>query len=226
MKLSGIKKSYGDNVVFDGFDIEFQEGKITALLGKSGCGKTTLLNIISGLIDYEGYADSPEKIGYVFQSFRLIPNLTVYENLEYVLHDISDKKKREGLISETLKMVELYEDRNKYPSELSGGMSQRVSLARGFVYPAPLILMDEPFKGLDVSLKKRILSLFCKLYERDNRTVVFVTHDIDEALLLADRIIVFDKGGLVLSDDSIVKARSERLVGDFAELKNKIYTLL
>lgn len=226
MILKNIKKIYGDKVIFDNFDIEFEQGKITAMLGRSGCGKTTLLNVICGSVEYTGEVERPDRISYIFQSQRLVPNLTVYKNLEYVLSYIRDKNEKNKRIDEVLKMVEMYEDKDKYPSELSGGMAQRASLARAFVYDAPLMLMDEPFKGLDVSLKKRIIDVFKRLYERDKRTVVFVTHDIDEALFLADRIIVLEEGGKVVYDKTLSVDRADRKAGDFAEFKNEIYGIL
>ena len=226
MRLKNIKKSYGDKVIFDNFDIKFEQCKITAVLGRSGCGKTTLLNIICGSTDFAGEVERPDKISYIFQSQRLVPNLTVYKNLEYVLSYIRDKNEKNKRIEEVLRMVEMYDERGKYPSQLSGGMAQRVSLARAFVYDAPLMLMDEPFKGLDVSLKKRIIDVFKKLYERDKRTVVFVTHDIDEALFLADRIIVLEEGGKVVYDKSLSVDRAVRKAGDFSEIKNEIYGIL
>ncbi len=226
MILRNIKKSYGDKVIFDNFDIEFEQGKITAILGRSGCGKTTLLNIICGSVEYTGEVERPDKISYIFQSQRLVPNLTVYKNLEYVLSYIRDKNEKNKHIEEVLRMVEMYDERGKYPSQLSGGMAQRVSLARAFVYDAPLMLMDEPFKGLDVSLKKRIIDVFRKLYEGYNRTVVFVTHDIDEALFLADRIIVLEEGGKIVYDKELSVDRADRKAGDFAEIKNEIYGIL
>lgn len=226
MILKNIKKSYGDKVIFDNFDIEFEQGKITAVLGRSGCGKTTLLNIICGSTDFAGEVERPDKISYIFQSQRLVPNLTVYKNLEYVLSYIRDKNEKNKRIEEVLRMVEMYDERGKYPSQLSGGMAQRVSLARAFVYDAPLMLMDEPFKGLDVSLKKRIIDVFKKLYERDKRTVVFVTHDIDEALFLADRIIVLEEDGRLVYDESLSVDRADRKAGDFSDIKNEIYGVL
>ncbi len=226
MILKNIKKSYGDKIIFDNLSLEFEQGKITAVLGRSGCGKTTLLNVICGSTDFAGEVERPDKISYIFQSQRLVPNLTVYKNLEYVLSYIRDKHEKNKRIEEVLEMVEMYDERGKYPSQLSGGMAQRVSLARAFVYDAPLMLMDEPFKGLDVSLKKRIIDVFKKLYERDKRTVVFVTHDIDEALFLADRIIVLEEGGKVVYDKTLSVDRADRKAGDFADIKNEIYGIL
>lgn len=227
MKLISVSKSYGDNKVFDDFSLEVEENKILAVLGASGCGKTTLLNIVSGLTDYEGKVEkSGDRISYIFQNKRLLPNLTVYKNVEYVLKNVYPKEKIPVVVEEVLRKVELYDSRNLYPSELSGGMGQRVSLARAFAYPSEILLMDEPFKALDVSLKKRIINVFNSLYENDRRTTLFVTHDIEEAFALADRIIVLQKGGAVLCDVSLSVPAKERGYADFSETKKLIYDVL
>lgn len=226
IELRNICKSYGDNKVFDGFDLDIEENHILAILGASGCGKTTLLNIISGLTDFKGeIKGAGKKVSYVFQQPRLLPNLTVFKNLEYVLKK-EEKAKRKRVIEDALKKVEMWEEKDKYPSELSGGMSQRVALARAFAYEAPLLLMDEPFKGLDIALKKRIIEVFKNLYESDGRTVVFVTHDIDEAFLLADRIVVLKSGGEKTADIELDKPINERTLGDFGDLKTKMYDII
>lgn len=227
MKLISVSKSYGDNVVFDKFCLEAEEKKILAVLGSSGCGKTTLLNIISGLTDFQGAVEkSGNKISYIFQNKRLLPNLTVYKNIEFVLKNVYSKDKIPCIIDEILRKVELYESRDLYPSELSGGMGQRVSLARAFAYPSDILLMDEPFKALDISLKKRIIETFNSLYRTDRRTTVFVTHDIEEAFAVADRIIVLQKGGNILADETLSVPAEERGYADFSETKKRIYDVL
>lgn len=227
MKLISVSKAYGDNVVFDKFSLEAEENKILAVLGASGCGKTTLLNIISGLTDFEGKVEKAgDKISYIFQNKRLLPNLTVYKNVEFVLKHVYPKEKIPSVIDEILSKVELLGSKNLYPSELSGGMGQRVSLARAFAYPSDILLMDEPFKALDISLKKRIIEVFNSLYEADRRTTVFVTHDIEEAFAVADRIIVLEKGGVILADESVSVPAKERGYADFSEMKKRIYDVL
>ena len=227
MKLISVSKSYGDNVVLDKFCLEAEEKKILAVLGSSGCGKTTLLNIISGLTDFQGAVEkSGNKISYIFQNKRLLPNLTVYKNIEFVLKNVYSKEKIPCIIDEILRKVELYDSRNLYPSELSGGMGQRVSLARAFAYPSDILLMDEPFKALDISLKKRIIETFNSLYRTDRRTTVFVTHDIEEAFAVADRIIVLQKGGNILADENLSVPAEERGYADFSETKKRIYDVL
>lgn len=227
MKLSGITKYYGDNRVFENFSLDIKEREILALLGASGCGKTTLLNIVSGLTDYVGTVEkNGEKVSYLFQEQRLIPNLTVFKNVEYVLKNNLNKFERQEKTEQVLKKVELWDERNAYPSALSGGMAQRAALARAFAFDAPLLLMDEPFKGLDISLKKRVMEVFVKLYDTDRRTTIFVTHDIDDAFLIADRIIVLEKGGRIAADVSLEKPVADRVIGDFGELKSQIYDVM
>lgn len=191
MKLTCSKMAYGEKVVFQDFNFQPLPNKITCILGSSGCGKTTLLKMISGLLPFDGERDFPEDISYAFQTPRLIPSRTVKQNIDLILSaKIKDKSRRGQIIDEALLSAKLDGAQDKYPMELSGGMAQRVSIARAFCYPSPLLLMDEPFQSLDVKLKDELLKTFAELHARSPRTVIFVTHDLDEAILLADRIIV------------------------------------
>ncbi len=216
MKLINVNKSYGNLKVLENFNMTFEEGKISCLLGPSGCGKTTVLNVISRLTPFEGVTEGVgDKISYIFQNQRLLPNLTVYDNLDFVLQGVeSDKQKRQAKILELLRTVELEDRKDSYPKELSGGMAQRVAMARAFVYPSTLLLMDEPFKGLDISLKKRLIDAFIKLWRRDKKTVVFVTHDIDEALLLADDVKLLSDRAKVLFQQNIEYPQEQRQLSD------------
>ncbi|MDD4316565.1 MAG: ABC transporter ATP-binding protein [Clostridia bacterium] len=216
MKLVNINKSYGALKVLENFNMNFEEGEITCLLGPSGCGKTTVLNVISRLTDFEGEIKEPaDKISYIFQTQRLLPNLTVYGNLDFVLQGAEkDKAIRRQKIYDILSAVELDSWKDAYPGQLSGGMAQRVALARAFVYPSTLLLMDEPFKELDISLKKRLVAVFLKLWAKDKRTVVFVTHDIDEALLLADNITLLSHKAKILHTHKIDLPQAQRQLSD------------
>ena len=193
VKLSDISKQYNNEMILENFSMKFIKNKITVLLGPSGCGKTTLLNIISGIDkNYSGEVLlNVKEVSYIFQEYRLIPWLTVYENVDFVLKSYMEKDERNKVIIKYLKLVNLYEHKNKYPGELSGGMQRRVAIARAFAYKSELLLMDEPFVGLDKDLKQKIIKEFLQLWKYDKRTIILVTHDMDEANSMGDDIIDF-----------------------------------
>lgn len=229
IKLINILKNYNTEIIFENFNYEFSDKKISCVLGSSGCGKTTLLNIISGLTEYSGsiegvYGD----ISYMFQEPRLLNNLTVYNNVDYVLRKkIQNKGERDAVVNKYLELVEMAEWKNKFPNQLSGGMSQRVSLARAFAYPSSVLLMDEAFKGLDVALKTRLIKVFLKLWEKDKRTTIMVTHDIYEALLIADNIsIIKDKPAKIAYSTDILLDKNERTLikTEIAKVRDAIYS--
>ena len=186
----------GEKIVFDNFSAEFKDGKVTAVMGSSGIGKTTLLNCIAKLTDYEGEIAGVGSSAYVFQEDRLIPDKTVYDNIDFVMQmeDADERKKR---IKNALSVTELLSEAFRYPSELSGGQRKRVSLARAFASGRDLMLLDEPLSSLDIGLKFRIFDVMKKVFKSDSKTVIMVTHDVDEALTLADEIVIIDKGGVV-----------------------------
>ncbi|MFW5645286.1 MAG: ABC transporter ATP-binding protein [Bacteroidota bacterium] len=195
LEIRGLNKSYENLTVFRDFDITFQKGMINCILGPSGCGKTTLLNLISGASNPQSIMknDFREKdFSYVFQEPRLLPWKTAEENLIFSLRDVLPKNELYMKVKEYLKLVELDEFRYFYPSKLSGGMKQRLSLARAFSFPSEVILMDEPFKALDMKLKTHLMDRFKQLWRKDRRTVIFVTHDVDEAIELGDNIRVLE----------------------------------
>ena len=194
MKLVSVTKKYGDRTVFSDFSLEFEEGKITAILGESGAGKTTLLNILAGLTAYGGKVDGAGRCSYLFQTPRLLPNLTVEGNLRFVLPE-----SEWGKISGMLRRVGLDGREKSYPASLSGGEAQRAAIARAFLFPHDLLLMDEPFSSLDLSLKKSLLSLVGELWRERGDTVIFVTHDVREAVLLSHRAVVL-RGGRSAAD--------------------------
>ena len=185
----------GERIVFDNFSAEFKDGKVTAVMGSSGIGKTTLLNCIAKLTDYDGEIAGVGSSAYVFQEDRLIPDKTVYDNIDFVMQteDADERKKR---IKNALSVTELLSEAFRYPSELSGGQRKRVSLARAFASGRDLMLLDEPLSSLDIGLKFRIFDVLKKVFKRDSKTVLMVTHDVDEALTLADEIVIIEKGGV------------------------------
>ena len=185
----------GEKIVFDNFSAEFKDGKVTTVMGSSGIGKTTLLNCIAKLTDYDGEIAGVGSSAYVFQEDRLIPDKTVYDNIDFIMQteDADERKKR---IKNALSVTELLSEAFRYPSELSGGQRKRVSLARAFASGRDLMLLDEPLSSLDIGLKFRIFDVMKKVFKSDSKTVIMVTHDVDEALTLADEIVIIEKGGV------------------------------
>lgn len=202
-------------------NLTIKKDKITVILGRSGCGKTTLLRLIAGL---EGVSlgeikfKEQAKIGFVFQEPRLMPFLNVYENIVFALKKYKiDEAKIDRLIS----MIGLSDFKFATISQLSGGMSSRVSLARVLAYEANLILMDEPFAALDAFTRASMQAEILKL--QAGKTIIFVTHNVDEALYLADEIILLEKGGMKSSYDlsNLAKPR-DLLCDELINLKRKI----
>ncbi len=183
------------------------------LIGPSGCGKTTLLNIIAGLdTDYDGeirvgQQHTQPKIGYVFQNPRLLPWRTVRENIELVL----DGRQPSEVIDALLEIMQLTPSQHSYPERLSLGMSRRVAIIRAFAVDPEVLLMDEPFVSLDAPTARQVRELLLKLWQQRPHTVLFVTHDLREAIILADRLIFLSAAPMqVVSEITVPIARSER----------------
>lgn len=193
ISIRNINKRYNNKVIFQDFHIDFYKNKVNCIIGKSGCGKSTLLNIISGIIendDEDFISIESYGLSYIFQEDRLIDWLTVEENISLVVNKIYDKKEREELCNKYLDLVGIKEYKKYYPQMLSGGLRQRVNIARSLIYPSKIIIMDEPFKSIDVINKEIIMNNLKEILKQENRTVLFVTHDIEEALILSDKIYV------------------------------------
>ena len=187
MLINNINFKYGSNEIYNNFDIEFQQGKINCIIGESGCGKTTLLNYISEKLYYEN-----KRIAYVFQEDNLIPWKNIYINLKIVAKKYFEKSILEKEINNALVKVRLGKYKYFYPRELSGGMRQRINFARALIGNPEVILMDEPFKSLDIKSKNNMIELIKNLKNTDI-TIILVTHDINEILMLAD--VVYYLGG-------------------------------
>ena len=219
---------YGEQVVFDSFDATFEKGKINVILGGSGVGKSTLIGAIAGLVKHDGDIEGVDGgISYIFQKDRLIPSISVYKNLDLILKSVyKDKEERKQHIEEMLEILEIADCRDKRPSEISGGQAQRACMARAFLYPSEVLLMDEPFKALDTALRHRLFEWLFRLCEISPKTIIFVTHAIDECLLSADKYMVIggktanivlegkidpDKQSRKLTDTNLVDIRNSLL---------------
>ena len=223
MKLENICKQFNNQTVLNNFSVDLKPMSITCLMGPSGCGKTTLLNIISGLIQPDSGViefDNSEgfKASYLFQEPRLLEWKTVLENITIPLGGNKEKA------LEYLDYVGLSDSADKFPSELSGGMKQRVAMARAFSYPSSVILLDEPFQNLDISLKNSLMKLFIALWRKNPRTVIWVSHDATESALVADSIICVSKSPMqVLKTQKISLPQEERTVANTSEIQTGIY---
>jgi NitT/TauT family transport system ATP-binding protein len=204
IKLTGIQKQYYEQIILDNLQMTFEDHGITAILGPSGCGKTTLLKIVAGLIpaDAGEISGMEERVpGFLFQEPRLLPWMNAVQNLEFVLPKTMDGNEKSRLCQEMLDSVGLTGYEKHYPSQLSGGMSQRLSIARAFIIRSDILFMDEPFQSLDIKRRQKVLTLFKDLWMKHRPSVLMVTHDVQEALLLSDKIyILSDKPTAILKE--------------------------
>lgn len=223
--------SYPDKEIYKNFNAVFFGGKINVVLGASGVGKTTLLNALTGLSGFDSEIENmPKNVSYIFQSDRLVKTISVEKNLDFVLKNaIPDKTARKNAIYDMAKLLEISDVLKRLPTEISGGQAQRVQMARAFLYPSEVMLLDEPFKGLDVSLKTRLIKKFLELWGRDGRTVVIVTHDVYDALLMGDKVFVLSGSPAdIVYETELTVEKSERNLTDAAvtkyrdEIVNKI----
>ena len=228
LRLNNIGVRFGQNVVFDNFNLSLESGKTTVIMGRSGVGKTTLLNVLAGTVKFSGSAEVQKPISYIFQTPRLLENLTVEQNLIYVLKNaVTNLNEYSEKIQKLLSDAGISEKKNALASTLSGGQKQRVSMLRAFLYPSKLLLMDEPFTSLDIALKARLIDLYKHLLLENPRTVVCVSHDLDEALLIADRVIVLGENKVLL-DVSLPSSDTARdLTSESCVLaRSKIYSAI
>lgn len=216
IKLENIKKSFGNLKVLENISFSLDSREKLVLLGPSGCGKTTLLRIIAGLEKFEGnLIKNFKKLGYVFQEPRIIPWKTIYKNLKFVEED--DEK-----IKNVLKNMKIFDFKDYLPSKLSGGMKQRVNLSRALVTEPDLLLLDEPFASLDIHIKWSIINDLINEWKNRNFSIIMVTHDIKEAILLGDRILVLSNRPAKIIKEFIVSEtmNEEKLTKEIINLWN------
>ena len=214
IEFKHVKKVYGEKVIIDDFNLKITPGEFLTVVGSSGCGKTTILKMINGLIiPDEGQVlvhdqctqavdliELRRGIGYAIQGSVLFPHMTVAQNIAYVpnLLNKNDKKRTYEALSKWMKIVGLDEELiHRSPSELSGGQQQRVGIARALAASPDILLMDEPFGAVDEITRSTLQDEILRIHHQENITIIFVTHDINEALKLGSRVMVMDQGKVV-----------------------------
>jgi ABC-type nitrate/sulfonate/bicarbonate transport system ATPase subunit len=218
--LDNVSHGYGELPVLQNLNLRVEPGEFVVLVGPSGCGKTTLLNLLSGHIKpFSGTVKTKGIVRTVYQHDGLFPWLTVTENISMGLRSITDEAKRKKELSELFELIHLQGFEEHYPHELSGGMRQRVELARVLAGDSDILLMDEPFSALDYQTRLRLRNELSRLLEKRPRTVVFVTHDIEEAAQLADRVLVLSNRPATISRELRIEAKRPRNLTDPAVIE-------
>ncbi|MER5261201.1 ABC transporter ATP-binding protein [Actinosynnema sp. NPDC002837] len=221
VRVRGLVKDFGPRRVLAGLDLDVAGGEFVALLGRSGCGKSTLLRVLAGLDrDVEGTFAVPERVSVAFQQPRLLPWRRVWRNVSLGLRGVDGRVVAERALAE----VRLADHADAWPSTLSGGEAQRVSLARALVREPELLLLDEPFGALDALTRLAMHHLVARLWREHRPAVLFVTHDVDEALLLADRVVVLAEGRIVAEHH--VDLPRPRRRASFADLRSQVLSNL
>lgn len=195
VRVRGLARGFGARTVLDRIDLDIRQGEFIALLGRSGSGKSTLLRALAGLdydVDGQGHLQVPDKKAVVFQDARLLPWKSLLDNIVYGLRGTDPRTRGRAALAE----VGLQGREKSWPGELSGGEQQRVALARALVRDPQLLLLDEPFGALDALTRLRMHGLLRRLCQRHRPAVLLVTHDVDEAIHLAERIVILDQGRL------------------------------
>ncbi len=237
LELRGVKRVFGSHAALAGIDLSIRAGEFIALLGPSGCGKSTALNCIAGLLPLSGGSIhlgdrridglKPEERGFgmVFQSYALFPHLNVRKNVGFGLTMRGVKRGEiDRRVDEALDLVRLREQAEKLPGQMSGGQQQRVAIARAIVIEPPVVLMDEPLSNLDAKLRLEMRAEIRRIHETIGSTTVYVTHDQDEALSMADRVVVMRDGVIrqVGTPEELYERPVHQDVADFMGFRNRL----
>jgi NitT/TauT family transport system ATP-binding protein len=215
LTVEKISHNYGAVAVLKDLSLTVRPGEVVVIVGPSGCGKTTILNLLSGHIEPSvGTVQRTGIIRTIYQHDGLFPWLTVAENISIGLRSVADVKQRELEMRELIDLIHMSDFAHHYPHQLSGGMRQRVELARVLAGDSDILLMDEPFSALDYQARLRLRRELVRLLERKPRTVVFVTHDIEEAAQLADRVFVLSKRPATICRELQIKAPRPRSLAE------------
>ncbi len=243
VQLRGISARFGSHTALDAVDIDVGEGEFVALVGPTGCGKSTLLNIVAGLAlpasgDVQLFGEQMKALdrrtGYLFQQDALLPWKTALDNVAAGLIFRGEETKEARLKAQTwIDKVHLRGFENHYPHQLSGGMKKRVGLAQILILDPKILLMDEPFSALDIQTRNLMENELLRLWQEDRKTVLFVTHDLEEAIALADRVLVLSAGprASIIGDFAVPLVRPRdvmeiRLTEAFLEIYRRIWSIL
>ncbi len=238
IKIENLSKKFNDRRILENINLEVREGEFLCIVGPSGCGKTTLLRIIAGLEKpTTGKIFADDKLveepgadrGFVFQQYTLFPWRTVLENVTFGLELKGvPKDEREEIAMEYLKLVGLEDFKDSYPYELSGGMKQRVAIVRALSNSPKVLLMDEPFAALDIQTRNLLQKELLYIWMKTGETIIFVTHNVDEAVFLGDRIVVMSaRPGRILQIFEVeIERIRDRIDEDFLALRGEILNLL
>ena len=229
ISIDGLSVTRSGKRLFSNFHLQVEPSVVTVLLAPSGRGKTTLLDWIDGILPGNDTVVSGQcaftvseknsgevRISYLFQEPRLIPGCTILSNVSLPLDNIMDKSSSQQRAMYFLERTGLENRRNSYPDSLSGGEKQRAALARAFAYPSDILLMDEAFQSQDIKTKIHLMELFLSMNAEERRTVIFVTHDIQEAVCLADRILVMDGSPLQI----LLDVRTDTEINERKNVRN------
>lgn len=237
LEIHGLSKSYRINgkeipAVAD-LDLHVKNGTFLSVVGKSGCGKTTLLRLICGLekpdngtIHFTGEDNRKKRVSIVFQEPRLMPWLTVRQNMAFALVMEKKRKETDSIIDNFLEMLGLQDFQHAYPGQISGGMAQRTALGRTLCFNPDIILMDEPFGALDAFTRRNLQEELVEIFLKQKKTVVFVTHDVDEAVLLSQGILIMDRGRVIREMDIHKPYPRNALDKDFVVAREKILSAI
>lgn len=253
VKLENVKKIYqskkGETVALNGVSLDIHENEFVCVVGPSGCGKSTMLNILAGLFpatsgnvtcNNKPIEGTSVERGVIFQQYALFPWLTVRKNIEFGLKINKIKDEKSGLmrkrtkeevdntVNRYMKLVQLEDFADSFPKELSGGMKQRVAIARAYAVQPEILLLDEPFGALDAQTRAQLQQELIKTWEKEKQTCLFITHDIEEAILLAERVVIMSaRPGrikrIVNIDIPHPRTQETKMSDEFLKLKNEIW---
>jgi NitT/TauT family transport system ATP-binding protein len=228
IEVEQLSIKYDDKSILENVNFSCHAGEFVSIVGKSGTGKSSFLNALANFIPYTGYVKIPSDIGYIFQNYALFPWMTVEDNIGFGIENKS-KSEKENIIQQLLLKIEMTAFAKRYPSQLSGGQIQRVALARAFAKNPSIVLADEPYGALDHHTRDKMHEWLLSTLNESIKTVIFVTHYIEEALFLSDRVVVLKDHSFIANIEiTFAKPRTNQLKfsADFIAMKEKILSFM